>query len=242
MSTSRFKPLYIDLSGFRVTIFGGGLVGTRRAKYFLEAGAQVRVVAREFTNELKNMKNKVELIKAELKNNKDLIEKLVVDSDIIVIATNDSKLNNIINNIAKSKGKFINNATEALKGNIIVPFTGEAYNGLLKLAISTLGLSGIAARRARDKILNVLETDKELRTMLKSMMLLKKAFKNCIDDPKLRLPLYFIIENSREYYNAISRGDLKAAVEAAITIAEVTLDKNTTMCIRDYLTQSGGIK
>ncbi|ESQ23286.1 MAG: FAD binding domain [uncultured Acidilobus sp. MG] len=47
-----YLPLFIDLSGKRVVVFGGGSVGTRRALEFARAGAKVTVVADRFSQEL----------------------------------------------------------------------------------------------------------------------------------------------------------------------------------------------
>jgi|GEM_PF-93233 len=235
MHNKKFKSLYIDLSNFIVTIFGGGVVGTRRAKYFLESGSRVRVVAKEFTDELKNMKEKIELIKVDLKTNKNMLERLISSSDIIVIATNDQELNNLINNIARLKGKLVNNAAEATKGNLIVPFSGEVYNGLLKFSITSMGLAGVAARKARDKILELLHNDKELKTLSISMFLIKKALKICVKDPKLRLSMYFVVESSRNYADAISEGNLKKSIEASIQVVETILGAEAASCVRDVI-------
>ncbi|MDT4944703.1 MAG: uroporphyrin-III C-methyltransferase / precorrin-2 dehydrogenase / sirohydrochlorin ferrochelatase [Pseudonocardiales bacterium] len=45
-------PLLLDLSGRPVLVVGGGAVGTRRVRSLLEAGASVRVVAPEVTDQL----------------------------------------------------------------------------------------------------------------------------------------------------------------------------------------------
>jgi len=46
-------PLWVEASRLRVVIFGGGSVGTRRARLFASAGAKVRVVAKEVSPEIR---------------------------------------------------------------------------------------------------------------------------------------------------------------------------------------------
>lgn len=232
MELGRFKPFYINLTGFRVTVFGGGSVGTRRARYFLEAGARVRVVAREFTEELRRLEGSVELLEADLRGNESLIEELISESDLVVVATSDPELNRVINDKARSMGKLVNNATEALKGNVIVPFSGEVYDGMLKVAVTSLGLSGIAARRARDKIVEVLEADRELRTIFESMMLLKDALKTCVESAKSRFPVYFAIEGDENYKRAVAKGDLRASLEAGVRVVGRILGEDVASCMR----------
>ncbi len=240
MKLDGFKPFYINLTGFKVTVFGGGSVGTRRAKYFLEAGAQVRVVAREFAEELRKLEGSIELLEADLRGSEDLVEELIRSSDLVVVATSDPELNSIVNDKAKSMGKLVNNATEALRGNVIVPFSGEVYNGMLKVAVTSLGLSGVAARRARDKIVEVLDADKELRTIFESMMLLKEALKACVESAKSRFPVYFAIEGDEGYKRAAAEGDLRASLEAGVRVVKSILGKDIASCIKSHLRKAIG--
>ena len=48
-----YQPLFVDFTGKKVVIFGGGAVGERKAAYF--AGADVTVVSREFSPGLEAM-------------------------------------------------------------------------------------------------------------------------------------------------------------------------------------------
>jgi len=63
-------PLFIEFEGKRVLVIGGGGVGTLRAKKFLEAGASVKVLSLDFSDELKELsrEGRVELVKGDASN------------------------------------------------------------------------------------------------------------------------------------------------------------------------------
>lgn len=230
MKRAIYKPLYVDLRGFNVVIFGGGSVGTRRARYFLEAGARVKVVAREFKNELYALSPPIELLRKTLISDES-IEELVGEADIVVIATDNNELNNRIFNIASRMKKLINNATDHTKGNVIIPFTGEALDGRLKFAVTSLGSSGIAARVARDLIKNILDHNNEISVLYDSLAVIKKALKKCLPDAKRRVKLYFTIESDTSYQNAVRQGSVGDAVMAAINVIAQVHDPTTAECV-----------
>ncbi|MCE4607423.1 MAG: NAD-dependent epimerase/dehydratase family protein, partial [Caldisphaeraceae archaeon] len=106
-----YIPLFIDVSSLKVLVVGGGMVGSRRARSFLSAGAMVTVVAKELSEEL--LKDKaINAIEADIEEGGE-IEKLIEQNDLIVIATDNKKINDKVYEMAKLKGKLINNATDA---------------------------------------------------------------------------------------------------------------------------------
>ena len=82
-------PLFVSLEGKRVVVFGGGHVGTRRAKKFLKAGAKVIVVAKEVNEELEELsgEGKLKILKNEIDEN--LIDEILKDTFLVVIATSN---------------------------------------------------------------------------------------------------------------------------------------------------------
>jgi len=210
-----YIPLYIDFSDFNVLVIGGGKVGNRRARTFLDAGANVTIVASYFSEDINEIKNnrKVKLVNFEIKDPKDL-EKLIEENDLIVIATNNNEINNEIYEIAKKKRKLINNATDASKGNVIVPFRKKLYE-YLEVATTSLGYTGIAARRSLEKIESCLKNDIEIKTLYDSMKELKRYMKEKIIDPKLRYDLYFEIEKDEIYEKYVKEGNIEKALERA---------------------------
>ncbi len=210
-------PLYIDPTGLRVAVLGGGQLGERRAKMFAEAGAKVRVYALRFTDSLKQYADryKIELVKTDLLQESNILE-AIKWADLVVIATGVDIIDRKAAAYAREMRKLVNNGVDAEQGNIIVPFQDETSYGL-RFAVTSLGETGIAARIARDKIKECLE-DQSLATTYRVMARIKKYIKTNIKDAKQRLPLYFIIEEDKVFQRYVSQGEEEKAFQRALEI------------------------
>ncbi|MEB3764968.1 MAG: bifunctional precorrin-2 dehydrogenase/sirohydrochlorin ferrochelatase [Desulfurococcales archaeon] len=210
-------PIYIDPTGLRVAVLGGGQLGERRAKMFADAGAQVRVYALRFADSLKKYayRYRIELVKTDLLKESNLLE-AIKWADLVVIATGVDVIDRKAAAYAREMRKLVNNGVDAERGNVIVPFQGETSYGL-KFAVTSLGETGIAARIARDRIKECLE-DQSLATMYRVMARIKKYMKTNIKDAKQRLPLYFIIEEDKVFQRYVSQGEEEKAFQRALEI------------------------
>ncbi|ADY01803.1 siroheme synthase [Vulcanisaeta moutnovskia 768-28] len=199
-------PLFIEFNGRNVLVIGGGGVGTRRAIKFLLAGANVRVLSLEFSNELMHYaeQGKIELMRGDV-NNEELLRKSIEWADLVVIATNDPAINERVREVARDLRKFFNDATNAEETEVVVPFESE-INGI-RIAVTTEGLSGIVARRALDKIMNFLREDEELMNMARVWYAVKSRLKEVVSDVRTRLSLYMELDND-EKFNELARKGL----------------------------------
>ncbi|ADN50142.1 precorrin-2 dehydrogenase/sirohydrochlorin ferrochelatase family protein [Vulcanisaeta distributa] len=199
-------PLFIEFSGRNVLVVGGGGVGTRRAIKFLLAGANVRVLSLEFSNELLRYaeQGKVVLIRSDA-NDEELLRRNIEWADLVVIATNDPVINGKVRELARNMRKFFNDATNAEETEVVVPFESE-INGI-RIAVTTEGLSGIVARRTLDKIINILREDEELMNMARVWYAVKSKLKEVVSDVRTRLSLYMELD-SDERFNELARKGL----------------------------------
>ncbi|MGC8607845.1 MAG: precorrin-2 dehydrogenase/sirohydrochlorin ferrochelatase family protein [Vulcanisaeta sp.] len=199
-------PLFIEFNGRNVLVIGGGGVGTRRAVKFLLAGANVRVLSLEFSNELMHYaeQGKIELMRGDV-NNEELLRKSIEWADLVVIATNDPAINERVREVARDLRKFFNDATNAEETEVVVPFESE-INGI-RIAVTTEGLSGIVARRTLDKIMNFLREDEELMNMARVWYAVKSRLKEVVSDVRTRLSLYMELDND-EKFNELARKGL----------------------------------
>ena len=214
-----YLPLFIDLSGKRVVVFGGGSVGTRRALEFARAGAKVTVVADRFSQELEVAARggALELVRASLSPGDD-VTRYLRGALLAVIATSDQALNGYLARRARELGVLVNNATEASEGDVIFPFRAEPLQGL-HIAVTTLGASGVAARWARDRASKCLSSDNELRTLLEAMSAFKRELKARVPDVRRRLELYFKVESDQVFRSLVASGDVEAALRRALEVA-----------------------
>jgi uroporphyrin-III C-methyltransferase/precorrin-2 dehydrogenase/sirohydrochlorin ferrochelatase len=106
-------PLLLDLAGRRVVIVGGGAVATRRARTFIEAGANVAVIAPTVLNELREL-------------SVTLSERAYLTGDLreawlAVAATDASEINEAVAAEAAERRIFCVRADAAIGGTARVP-------------------------------------------------------------------------------------------------------------------------
>ena len=94
-------PLYLDLKSKKVTVFGGGAVGYRKASYFGEE-ADVTVVSKEFIEDFSN--SPFELISADIFG---VADEWIAKSDLVVAAA-DPCVNDFVAQRSELAGKPCN--------------------------------------------------------------------------------------------------------------------------------------
>ncbi|WP_424014933.1 precorrin-2 dehydrogenase/sirohydrochlorin ferrochelatase family protein [Halorubrum xinjiangense] len=157
-------PLYHDLSGETVVVFGGGAVGSRKARGFDEA-ARVVVVSPEFDERLLSLADErevdgdadgdaaVELVRAapDADAVDDWIDRL--DPALAVAATDDAAVNAAVEAAAVDRGILVNRTDvsgERAPGSVVVPATVE--DDPVTVALSTGGTSPALAKALRERI------------------------------------------------------------------------------------------
>lgn len=207
-------PLYIELEGKNVLIIGGGGVGTLRAKKFGDAGAKVRVISLDFTDELieESRKGHVELIKGDAFD-RDVLEPLVSWSFLTTVAIGNLKLNDIVQGLADKHKVLVNLANDAISTEVVVPFDGEVKG--IKYAVTTEGKSGVVARKVRDEFHRILEEDEETLYLLEAMYHLKKYMKSNDIPVQMRMKLYFVISADKEFRELVKEEKIDSARDLA---------------------------
>lgn len=126
-------PINLELKDINITIIGGGDVAYRKCKNFLDFGKSVRVVSPKFIDEFELIKNDVELIYDEYK------EEYIKDSFIVVAGTNNKEINKNIGIYCRECGKLVNVVDDIELSNYTVP--SYVKRGDLLISISTGGKS-----------------------------------------------------------------------------------------------------
>jgi precorrin-2 dehydrogenase/sirohydrochlorin ferrochelatase len=140
-------PLFIDCTGRRVVIFGGGAVSARKAAYFT-GEAEVTVVSRSFGPGFSGLH--VRKVEMECSSATDAeLRDIIRGSFLAIAATSDAGVNDRIGAICRSLHILFNNA-DGTPGDVILPAVsrGERY----AIAISTFGSSPAVARFLRERI------------------------------------------------------------------------------------------
>jgi|SRR5271157_22054 len=195
-----FLPLFIDFSGKRVLIFGGGAVGERKARYF--SAAEVVVVSPDFTTGLEAMEKEglVKLLhKAIIKED---VKALIQGAFFVVAATGDPALNENIASSAQKAGVLANSATGHT--GVIIPSLIRKES--VMVAISTGGRSPAMSRYLRLKFEGLIGED--IEKMVKLQERLREHLKKTVKDRKRREDILREVLDDAAVWEAL--GDEKA--------------------------------
>lgn len=139
-----FYPINLKIDDMKITIIGGGKVAYRKCMNFLEFGKKVRIISAGFIDEFEEIKDKIEMIKDEYD------EKYIVDSFIVVAATNNKEINYTIGKYCRCHGKLVNVVDNQELSNFIVP--SYIKRGDLLISISTGGKSPSLSAKIRQEL------------------------------------------------------------------------------------------
>jgi precorrin-2 dehydrogenase/sirohydrochlorin ferrochelatase len=143
-------PIFLEVTGARCVVVGGGPVARRKAQALLAAGASVTVVAPEATAEIEELGagSKLEWLA-------ERYQAAHLDgARLVFAATDDAALNKQIAADARSRGALVNVAEPPEAGDFQVP--AAIKRGDICVAISTGGLSPALARKLRETLESVI--------------------------------------------------------------------------------------
>ena len=196
-----WTPIYLNCENRNVLVIGSGEVGERRAKRFLDVGANVIISG---GNRLPHL----EELGATFKPLDD-IESLVKWCDILILASGDNEINTRINKLAK--GKIVNRADYPEKGNTIIPTTFSL--GDAQISIYTGGKSPLMARLLREKIESIITTEDLLQIELQDYI--RVQLKNKISKQRIRRKYLYEISENKTIQEYLKDGDLESAKKYA---------------------------
>lgn len=207
MTTDKnFIPLMIDLNDRKIMIFGAGSVGERKALLFSKY-ADTTVVSTSFTSRMRELEDTgcIELIYSNINSLSDSeITDLISGSFIVIPATNNTKLNDRITEIAKKKNILVNQVDEI--GDVIVP--SVIKRGDLTIGISTLGSSPALSKFTRENIEQIITP--QYSGMSKIQNDIRSYLKEIVPDQRKRKEILWNIIEEDSVWNALSDSYEKA--------------------------------
>jgi precorrin-2 dehydrogenase len=135
-------PIFLDLSGRRCVVVGGGEVANRKARKLLQARARVVVISPEVGAELESLAVEI--------HRRPYREGDLVGAFLAFAATNSREVNAAVVREAKGRGVPVNVADKPSEGDFALPST--LRRGGLQVAVSTGGASPTLARRIREEL------------------------------------------------------------------------------------------
>lgn len=141
-----FYPIYLNLTGKRVVVIGGGEVAERKIEPLLETGAIIKVVSPEVTARILLLagEKRIELHRRPFR---------APDCDgatLVLSATDDDAVSRDVFEETRTTGALVNTADQPALCDFIMP--AIVRRGDIAIAISTSGTSPGLAARLRQKI------------------------------------------------------------------------------------------
>lgn len=192
-----WTPIYLNCKNRNVLIIGSGEVGERRAKRFLDVGANVIISG---GNNIPQLEKLGAIFKP-----LDDIESLVKWCDIVILASGDTKINNKISTLAE--GKIVNRADYPEKGNTIIPTTFSLGNA--QISIYTGGKSPLVARLLREKIESIITNEDLLQIELQDYI--RRQLKHKISNQRIRRNYLYEISENKIILKYLKDDDLESA-------------------------------
>ncbi|HEY81874.1 MAG TPA: bifunctional precorrin-2 dehydrogenase/sirohydrochlorin ferrochelatase [Dehalococcoidia bacterium] len=142
----KYYPIFLNISGRRCVVVGGGEVALRKVRTLLEHGAQVEVISPELCSELAQLAQGGEIRAHTREYQAGDLEKAF----IAIAATDRAEVNREIAATAHREGVLVNVVDDAESSDFIAP--SYLHRGEVTIAISTAGRSPALARKIRTKL------------------------------------------------------------------------------------------
>lgn len=141
-----YYPMFLNISGKRCVVVGGGPVACRKAEMLLEFGGQVLAISPRFCPELEGLaaSGQARLLRRSYR------EGDLEGARVAVAATDDDAANRQVACDARASGALVNVVDDAELSDFIVP--SYVHRGDVTLAISTAGRSPALARKLRTRL------------------------------------------------------------------------------------------
>jgi precorrin-2 dehydrogenase/sirohydrochlorin ferrochelatase len=170
-----YYPVYLNLTGKKAVVIGGGSVAERKIRNLLKARADVKVISPHLTKRLEREK-----VKGAFKHVCRSYKKGDLRRAFIVIAATDSQ--GINEQVSREAPCLVNVVDKPNLCNFIVP--SLVKRGHLQFAVSTSGMSPALARSIRKELEKIY--GQEFADYVKVLKIIRKEALHKIKDKKKR--------------------------------------------------------
>jgi precorrin-2 dehydrogenase/sirohydrochlorin ferrochelatase len=139
-------PLFVDLTGRRCVVVGGGTVGEGKIEGLLHAGAEITVVAPESTPRVRDWSHSGRLTL----HRREFTTGDLDSAFLVVAATSAADVNHAVASAARQRGVLCNVVDDPPYCDFYYP--AVVRRGALQIAISTGGASPSLAHRLREQL------------------------------------------------------------------------------------------
>jgi siroheme synthase-like protein len=208
-----YFPVFLQMTGRRCLVIGGGKVAERKVAGLLEAGAAVTVISPDISETIArwSKENSINFIARRYRPG-DL-----ADHELVFVATDDSEINKAVYNEGRQRNVWVNAADDPAHCDFILP--SVLRRGDLTVAVSSGGNSPALARTIREDLEFYFTGEYELLTQLAAEVrdeLQRRAISVPFETWRKAL--------SGDVRQILMRGDLARARAVLLKDLAVTLD------------------
>jgi precorrin-2 dehydrogenase/sirohydrochlorin ferrochelatase len=210
----------LKLDGKTVIVVGGGAEAYRKTQSFIDSGAKIWVISRDFSDGILKLEfdKKIALLKTEVKDAKSFVDCLNPKPDMLLAITNDAQLNLELVKAAKALDCMVYAVDNPSLSDFILPAVAKV--GDVKVAVSTGGKSPAMAHILRERIEKLVTPQDLLEIELQAKM--RSILKDKVPDPKVRSKVLYEILNNDNIKEALSKGKLQEAEKLAMKLLKET--------------------
>ena len=200
---SDYVPLFVDISGLRTIVFGGGNVALRKCRYL--KGADITVIARDVLPELEGIVSKT--VRRDIPED---VSDMIGPYDFVMVATDNKELNSRIRDQVLSAGKYVNSAHGG--GNVLIPSVLEREH--YTVAVSSNG--NVPA--FPPYVVSALDTflDSRYDRMIDLMIEMRAYAMRNIPEQKDRKDFLQSVINDMDIQSAVANDDVETAKKLAL--------------------------
>jgi siroheme synthase-like protein len=141
-----YYPVFLEMKDRRCVVIGGGAVAERKVEGLVAVGANVTVISPAITDGLRELltQGAIRHVAREYQTGDR------AGYDLVFVATDNSEINAVVSNEARSLRIWVNSADDPDHCDFILP--GVIRRGDLAVAVSTGGVSPAVTRAIREEL------------------------------------------------------------------------------------------
>jgi precorrin-2 dehydrogenase / sirohydrochlorin ferrochelatase len=141
-----YYPVFLEMKDRRCVVIGGGAVAERKVEGLVTVGANVTVISPAITNGLRELltQGAIRHVAREYQTGDR------AGYDLVFVATDNSEINAVVSNEARSLRIWVNSADDPDHCDFILP--AVIRRGDLAVAVSTGGVSPAVTRAIREEL------------------------------------------------------------------------------------------
>ncbi len=150
-----FFPVFLDVKNKKILVIGGGKLAYRKSETLKRYGAEITVCSAEIREErLLNLEG-IKIADRNVEKSNIEIGNTVQGYFMVIAATDDTELNDMIASVCMEKGILVNNVSSKTEMNTM--FGAVISDREFQVAVSTGGKSCRRARALKEEIRKIME-------------------------------------------------------------------------------------